>query len=92
MIPRVIPHCRTEGKANTASECRNNGAVLGLCRKQGAEYHFTLNLKNAARSSGVNSRQMEPSTTETESGATANGTKERNGVEFMGERGGSQGR
>ena len=67
MMPRVIPHCRTEGKASSASECRNNGAV----------YHFTLSLKNAARSSGVNSRQMKPSTTETESGATEKGKKER---------------
>ena len=64
MMPRVIPHCGTEGKASTASECRNNGAV----------YHSTLNLKNAARSSAVNSKQMEPSTAETESGDTANGT------------------
>ena len=35
MMPRVIPHCGTEGKASTASECRNNGAV----------YHFTFEPK-----------------------------------------------
>lgn len=35
MMPIVIPHCGTEGKASTASECRNNGAV----------YHFTFEPK-----------------------------------------------
>ena len=34
-----------------------------------------LNLKNAALSSGANSRQMVPSTTETESGVTVKGAK-----------------
>ena len=47
-------------------------AVCGL-RVRGA--YSTLNLKNAALSSGVNSRQMVPSTTETESGFRVRGAK-----------------
>ena len=50
--------------------CRNQGAVSGL-RGAGCGAYSTLNLKNAALSSGANSRQMVPSTTDTESGFLA---------------------
>ena len=45
------------------------GAVCGLgVQESGWGIYSTLNLKNAALSAGVNSRQMLPSTTDKESG------------------------
>ncbi len=42
----------------------------------GCGAYSTLNLKNAALSSGANSRQMLPSTTDTESGFRVRGANE----------------
>ncbi len=45
------------------------------CKGAGCSAYSTLNLKNAALSSGANSRQMLPSTTDKESGVTVRGAK-----------------